>query len=107
MAEIVKKDRKSNPARGSKPGEKRGGRGKGTPNKVNGLSKASHRSGGRRTRGGLIVLIAWAKEEPANEAHILWGNIYPKLLPLQISGDPDSPVNHPNPEIPLMAAKQD
>lgn len=41
--------------------------------------------------GGTERLIAWAKEEPANE-RIFWGNIYPKLLPLQIAGDPDSPL---------------
>ena len=89
MAEIVKKTRKSNPARGSKPGEKRGGRGKGTPNKVTASVKQAIEAAAEGL-GGVDRLIAWAKEEPANE-RIFWGNIYPKLLPLQIANDPTNP----------------
>lgn len=36
--------------------------------------------------GGAKRLTAWAKEDPANE-RVFWGTIYPKLLPLQVSGD--------------------
>lgn len=36
-------------------------------------------------------MIEWAKEDPANE-RVFWGSIYPKLLPLQVAGDPDSPL---------------
>lgn len=41
--------------------------------------------------GGTDRLVAWVKEEPANE-RIFWGTIYPKLLPLTVSGDPDAPL---------------
>lgn len=41
--------------------------------------------------GGVTRLVAWAKEDAANE-RIFWGQIYPKLLPLQVSGDPTSPL---------------
>lgn len=43
--------------------------------------------------GGADRLIAWAKEDPLNE-RAFWSSIYPKLLPLQVAGDPDSPVQH-------------
>jgi hypothetical protein len=36
-------------------------------------------------------LIAWAKEDPANE-RAFWASIYPKLIPVQVQGDPDNPV---------------
>lgn len=36
--------------------------------------------------GGTQRLIDWCKEDPANE-RVFWGTIYPKLLPLQVSGD--------------------
>lgn len=35
--------------------------------------------------GGSARLIAWAKEDPLNE-RAFWSSIYPKLLPLQVSG---------------------
>ena len=41
--------------------------------------------------GGTNRLIEWAKEDAANE-RAFWASIYPKLLPLQVSGDPDNPV---------------
>lgn len=41
--------------------------------------------------GGAGRMIEWAKEDPANE-RVFWGSIYPKLLPLQVAGDPDSPL---------------
>jgi len=36
--------------------------------------------------GGADRLIAWAKEDPLNE-RAFWSNIYPKLLPLQVTGE--------------------
>lgn len=36
--------------------------------------------------GGADRLVAWAKEEPSNE-RIFWGQIYPKLIPLQVTGE--------------------
>lgn len=42
--------------------------------------------------GGVTRLVAWAKEDAANE-RIFWGQIYPKLLPLQVTGDPTAPLS--------------
>lgn len=66
-------------------GVKYGGRQKGTPNKTTSIAKdvialAADEIGGR-TR-----LVAWIKEDPANEK-IFWSTIYPKLLPLQMTGE--------------------
>ena len=36
--------------------------------------------------GGAERLVAWAKEDPANE-RAFWSSIYPKLLPLQVTGE--------------------
>lgn len=44
-----------------------------------------------RGLGGADRLVSWAKEDAANE-RAFWASIYPKLLPLQVSGDPDNPV---------------
>lgn len=41
--------------------------------------------------GGTERLIAWAQEDPLNE-RAFWASIYPKLLPLQVVGDPDNPL---------------
>ena len=35
--------------------------------------------------GGLERMAAWVKEDPLNE-RAFWGNIYTKLLPLQLTG---------------------
>lgn len=41
--------------------------------------------------GGADRLVEWAKEDPANE-RVFWGTIYPKLLPLQVSGEGGGPL---------------
>jgi hypothetical protein len=41
--------------------------------------------------GGSQRLVDWAKEDPANE-RVFWGTIYPKLLPLQVSGESGGPI---------------
>jgi hypothetical protein len=41
--------------------------------------------------GGVDRLIAWAQEDPQNE-RTFWGTIYPKLIPVQVAGDPDNPL---------------
>jgi hypothetical protein len=41
--------------------------------------------------GGAARLQEWAASDPSNEK-IFWGQIYPKLLPLQLTGDPDNPI---------------
>jgi hypothetical protein len=43
--------------------------------------------------GGVGRLIAWAKEDPANE-RAFWASIYPKLIPVQVAGDEDNPLRH-------------
>lgn len=41
--------------------------------------------------GGAERLVAWCKEEPANE-RAFWSSIYPRLLPLQVTGEGGGPV---------------
>jgi hypothetical protein len=43
--------------------------------------------------GGADRLVTWAQEDAKNEA-AFWTTIYPKLLPLQLGGDPDHPLVH-------------
>jgi hypothetical protein len=76
---------------GRKPGTpKTGGRQKGTPNKVTALAKDAI-AGAADRLGGVDRLVEWVRANPSNEASF-WQHIYPKLLPLQGSGDPDAPV---------------
>jgi hypothetical protein len=46
---------------------------------------------GPRHLGGSERLVAWAREDLANE-RVFWGSIHTKLLPLQVAGDGDAPV---------------
>lgn len=41
--------------------------------------------------GGADRLQAWAKEDPLNE-RAFWTQIYPKLLPLQVTGEGGKPI---------------
>lgn len=41
--------------------------------------------------GGAERLTAWAQEDPSNE-RVFWGTIYPKLLPLQLTGEGGGPI---------------
>lgn len=41
--------------------------------------------------GGTDRLIEWAKEDPKNES-AFWTSVYPKLLPLQVSGEGGGPL---------------
>lgn len=66
-------------------GVKTGGRKKGTPNKLtatvkNAIAMAADDLGGKDR------LVAWAKEDTANE-RAFWTQIYPKLLPYQVEGN--------------------
>jgi hypothetical protein len=61
---------------GRKPGTpKTGGRKKGTPNKVTSLAKDAIAFAAEQ-RGGVGRLVAWARENSANE-RVLWGTISP------------------------------
>ena len=41
--------------------------------------------------GGADGLLKWAQRDEKNET-IFWGTIYPKLLPLTVSGDNNAPL---------------
>jgi hypothetical protein len=71
-------------------GIKTGGRQKGTPNKLTGLARDAIAAAAENL-GGSKRLTAWAKEDNANE-RVFWGTIYPKLLPLQLTGADGGPI---------------
>lgn len=66
------------------------GRPKGSKNKVSAEAKQVIAQAAEGL-GGTDRLLAWTKEAPENE-RAFWATIYPKLLPLTVSGDPDNPV---------------
>lgn len=68
------------------------GRKKGVPNKVTAAAKDAIAMAAERL-GGTDRLVAWAQEDPQNE-RLFWGTIYPKLLPLQVSGVDGGPIAH-------------
>jgi len=45
--------------------------------------------------GGAERLAEWAKEDPLNE-RAFWKDIYPKLLPLQVTGEGGAPLMPPS-----------
>lgn len=66
------------------------GRPKGSPNKTTKAAKemiAEVAAG----LGGAERMLAWAKEAPENE-RAFWVQVYPKMLPLTVGGDPDNPL---------------
>ena len=77
----------SNKITGGKPGP---GRPKGSPNKTTAAAKDAIAQAAAEL-GGANRLVSWAKEDPKNE-HAFWATIYPKLLPLQVGGDPANPL---------------
>lgn len=68
------------------------GRPKGSRNKVTGAAKDIIAEAANRL-GGVDRLVKWAKEDAQNE-RAYWAQIFPKLLPLQVHGDPDHPLIH-------------
>lgn len=60
------------------------GRPKGTPNKLTAGVKEAIEAAAQGL-GGSARLEAWAREAPENEK-AFWTAIYPKLLPLQVTG---------------------
>ena len=75
-----------------KPAGNRGmGRKKGQLNKTTKSVKEAIAYAADKLGGG-DRLVAWAKEDEANE-RAFWTTIYPKLLPLEVRGDPTSPLS--------------
>ena len=72
--------------RGSKPGERRGGRKKGTPNKLT-ASVKELLLGALDDVGGREYLVTQAKDNPTAFMTMLG-----KVLPTQVTGDPDNPM---------------
>jgi hypothetical protein len=66
------------------------GRPKGSHNKTTQTAKEAIALAAEKL-GGADRLVAWAKEDPANE-RVFWGTIYPKLLPLQVTGAGGGPM---------------
>jgi hypothetical protein len=73
------------PAGAGKRPQPPGGSRKGKPNKITVAVKDAIQLAAEGL-GGPDRLIAWAKEDAKNE-HAFWTTIYPKLLPLKLSGD--------------------
>jgi hypothetical protein len=61
------------------------GRKKGVPNKSTRAVKDAIAYAAEEL-GGADGLVRWAQADPQN-LRIFWGTIYPKLLPLQVSGE--------------------
>jgi hypothetical protein len=66
------------------------GRPKGMVNKTTQTAKDAIALAAERL-GGATRLVAWAQEDPANE-RAFWSTIYPKLLPLQVTGEGGGPL---------------
>lgn len=66
-------------------GRKTGGRVKGTPNKTTLIAKEAIATAAEKL-GGTERLVTWANLDEKNES-AFWTTIYPKLLPLQVSGE--------------------
>lgn len=85
-AKVAAGSRKPNPNRGSKPGERRGGRQKGVPNKLSGDVKAMILAA-LDEAGGMAYLLQQAQTNP-NAFMTLLG----KVLPMTVAGDPENPL---------------
>jgi hypothetical protein len=66
------------------------GRVKGSKNKMTLIAREAIALAAEKL-GGVERLVFWAKEAPENE-RVFWGTIYPKLLPLQVTGEGGGPV---------------
>lgn len=70
---------------GNRPPAAGRGRPKGALNKTTQLAKDAIAAAAEGL-GGADRLVAWAREDAQNE-RVFWGQIYTKLLPLQVSGE--------------------
>jgi len=78
------------PSTAFKKGEKRPKQGKRGPAKTTLAAKEAIQMAADGL-GGAKRLIEWAKEDPLNE-RAFWTSVYPKLLPLQVSGEGGGPL---------------
>lgn len=69
---------------------KGGGRKKGQPNKITKQAKDAIMEAADAL-GGADRIVKWAMEDPINE-RAFWTQIYPKLMPLQVSGNNGGPI---------------
>lgn len=63
----------------------KGGSRKGIPNKITTAAKTVIAEAAEQL-GGVQRLVEWAKEDPENESKF-WATIYPKLIPVQLTGE--------------------
>ena len=80
----------SEPKEGVNRGNAGKGRPKGSLNKATTAAKDAIAMAAEGL-GGTDRMIAWAQEDPLNE-RAFWTNIYPKLIPVLIGGDPKNPI---------------
>lgn len=85
VKETPKKPLRGAAALGAGPGRPKGSQNKTTVAAKEAIALAAEKL------GGTDRLVAWAQEDPLNE-RAFWSTIYPKLLPLQLSGDSENPV---------------
>ncbi|NPT50736.1 hypothetical protein GNZ10_13615 [Ralstonia sp. 3N] len=72
-------------ARGASPGERRGGRKKGTPNKTTQDAREAIQLVAEGL-GGADGMLAWAQSDKTNE-RIFWSTIYPRILPKEVKAE--------------------
>ena len=72
---------------------RKGGRKPGIPNATTTAAKTAIELAAQGL-GGSARMIAWAQEDPLNE-RVFWGQIYPRLLPLQVTGGEGKPLIPP------------
>lgn len=75
----------------ARDGTKSGGRPKGSVNKLTATAKDTIAQCAAMLEANGKTLYRWVDKDEANE-RIFWAQIYPKLLPLQISGDKENPL---------------
>lgn len=104
MAEVVTKSRKSNPKRGSKPGERRGGRQKGTPNllTVNLKQAILDAATAAHPKGMVGYLTQQAKKNP-NAFMAMLGKTLPKEV--QVSDPNGDPLLPPTIKVEFVSPK--
>lgn len=72
-------------------GTKTGGRKKGIPNKLTSTAKDTIAQCAAMLEANGKTLYRWVDKDDSNE-RIFWSQIYPKLLPLQVTGEGGGPI---------------